>query len=157
MLTRLHVHYDAADFPEEFLAHEVEVVVLFFQVAIYHDHIGEALRYITPCEGVAQHCEWRKKTMHISGFVFLEHLFRRGLAQVQAAKKVLVTGRCHVVRFVFLHVLDVGLSQRMQALDVIDEGMLPLDHTVHHTIEGDGREDREIGVLRDAVIAVDAY
>src|SRR5207302_764007 len=112
---------------------------------------------ITPRESIAQHCEWRKKTMRISGFVFLEDLFRRGLAKVQAAEKVLVAGRHHIVLFLFLHVLNVGFSQRMETLDVINEGMLPLDHAVHHTIEGDGREDREIGVLRDAVIAVDAY
>ena len=38
----LNVHHDAAHFPEELLTYKLEVVVLFLEIAIEHDHLGKA-------------------------------------------------------------------------------------------------------------------
>src|SRR5690349_17802660 len=60
---------------------------------------------------------------------------RKAAFTILAPVSFAVARRHYVVVSVFAQVLDVGFYQRMHALHAGDEGVLALDHPVHHLVK----------------------
>src|SRR5713101_8296523 len=96
-LAGLDIDHDAAYFPEEFLPHEIEVVVALLEVAVEDHHLREALRHKAAGEDV----EPAKHALAKAGLLLLEQHIFRAFAHVEPTEKILIARRRDVVLFIF--------------------------------------------------------
>ena len=154
--TRANIYNNAANFAEEFLPHVLEVVAALLEVSINERHLCKAVRNVLCLEQSCQCLERISEPSRLARLVFVEYSFFRRSGEIRTTKEIRVGNRLDIVLFVFVDVLDVCFGKRMHPLHGFHKQMFALHHSINHAVKTDRSQYRELGMLGDFIIAVDA-
>src|SRR5947209_15200639 len=117
MPLRLNVNDHAPHFAEEFATDESKIVVLALEVLIQHYHLRKTIRH--EAHGVNAG-EFAHETLAEPGYPH-EGVVVDAAADIETAEEIFVADRHFTEVLVGLHVLNVGLNQRVQVTHLGDE------------------------------------